>query len=1030
MPGTASLRVVRRCVIVAMICLPVVGLIGPHAMAFKPYTHNHTADTALQDVVDDGRITIDGRTYAVRPAVVAALRAWPAHYNAGVVGPDGFPDLTHGQSVVHPERTGAWLDHLFRRAWSAQADPAYTPMEGSQILAFTYGYLIHAAGDVWSHTLVNDFSGGVFPSLDESFFSDTDKVENAIRHVIVEGYIDDATPGFDGDPARGPAPGVNEDGDPDHSDDSTPGVPYAVPTGFVYDTLIDPAATLPGESRGPVIDFFLDLRAQLEQRKSEAGPVIERYLEAWIDDIDEGLEEWPKVGLAVTRALFDPQAYRDAQNSICRNEGKESDPTRIDCEDGVEVDDVLEHELDPFINEHLLSMMGLPDAAGNLRAILGALSELLDDVLGSTLDLVGRPIEEVERQIEELILEFILDKVEEQLGVDVEQLESFLTSPSHWLDQETVTLQLPGRGEVTLDLFGPGEHERLDALMGLPADHHADTTVDLPDGGSVASSRLADGVTYDPQRFEAAENSVTLSKLSLLDGAALNRYLGDQLAAPDEGGRILDDPSSVNTYVDGTTPANVMIQPLSGHAPWLLSIDADHAWRADGLPTFPSRPEGVLHGGNGLFPMWESCLLRPAFRRTFDDWENGELTFPALGDEVSADPSDTSQPSVSGPAAAGDVFEAEGTTFVGPEHELTVTAADEVFTDEHVDLRTMVSRAGGGADPVTHTTNPARFGIPLEGGDGRWSIDMVATDPCNPAGGDSSVAGRSETVVLDTTAPAITVASPAPEGVVFDSDETVTVDFSADDGDLGSGVAGVTATLDGDPVADDTMVASFDLGPGTHQIVTEATDNLGNAGDLTRTFVVRATAEGLLANLDEAWAEGLITDRDAYEGLRDKLEAAIASHDAGRHHVEHNQLGAFVNQLEALAGHTVDAELADTLIAFTHDLIENEPEGPGGDSPPSRPARGKGAGPPARRSARRAPRPRVRHRAGLTLLRQVLGRDVMLAFLSAHRRRGVVAAERDSVGAADCEGSPAGARPTGHGRPSANRRDGLGGYRA
>ena len=72
------------------------------AEAFKPYTHVVAAQPALADVVDDGRVTIDGREYAVSPAVVQALRDWPSYYQAGVIGPDGFPDLTFGQSTIHP----------------------------------------------------------------------------------------------------------------------------------------------------------------------------------------------------------------------------------------------------------------------------------------------------------------------------------------------------------------------------------------------------------------------------------------------------------------------------------------------------------------------------------------------------------------------------------------------------------------------------------------------------------------------------------------------------------------------------------------------------------------------------------------------------------------------------------------------------------------------------------------------------------------------------------------------------------------
>src|SRR5262249_28103436 len=42
--------------------------------------------------------------------------------------------------------------------------------------------------------------------------------------------------------------------------------------------------------------------------------------------------------------------------------------------------------------------------------------------------------------------------------------------------------------------------------------------------------------------------------------------------------------------------------------------------------------------GSGNFPLWESALLRPAFRKLFVDWQNGDRQFPDLGDPTSPDP--------------------------------------------------------------------------------------------------------------------------------------------------------------------------------------------------------------------------------------------------------------------------------------------------------------------------------------------------------------------------------------------------------
>src|SRR5829696_4875531 len=76
------------------------------AFAWKPYTHVQSGLTARADAVDDGKVTVAGKSYPVDSRVVDALRDWPSYYNAGVVGPDGFPDLTMGQSIIHPGADG------------------------------------------------------------------------------------------------------------------------------------------------------------------------------------------------------------------------------------------------------------------------------------------------------------------------------------------------------------------------------------------------------------------------------------------------------------------------------------------------------------------------------------------------------------------------------------------------------------------------------------------------------------------------------------------------------------------------------------------------------------------------------------------------------------------------------------------------------------------------------------------------------------------------------------------------------------
>jgi hypothetical protein len=87
---------------------------------------------------------------------------------------------------------------------------------------------------------------------------------------------------------------------------------------------------------------------------------------------------------------------------------------------------------------------------------------------------------------------------------------------------------------------------------------------------------------------------------------------------------------------------------------------------------------------------------------------------------------------------------------------------------------------------------------------------------------------------------------------------------------------------------------------------------------------VRSTSASLLQNLVAARAAGQVPDAATYQGLRDKLEAAVKSHTKGDHVTEWSQLQAFINQLAAQRGKGVSAATADGLTAFAKDLIASE----------------------------------------------------------------------------------------------------------
>jgi hypothetical protein len=53
----------------------------------------------------------------------------------------------------------------------------------------------------------------------------------------------------------------------------------------------------------------------------------------------------------------------------------------------------------------------------------------------------------------------------------------------------------------------------------------------------------------------------------------------------------------------------------------------------------------------------------------------------------------------------------------------------------------------------------------------------------------------------------------------------------------------------------------------------------------------------------------------------DEARASLDKHTGGRHEVEHNQLGAFVNLVEAQRGKSIEVATGNRLIAFAEDLI-------------------------------------------------------------------------------------------------------------
>jgi len=964
------------------------------ARAWKPYTHNYTGDRILADLdADAAQVRLNGVWYDVDPRVAAAIRACPACYLAGTVGPDGFPDLAYGQGVVHPLKTGEWLGRLVDEAWAAQGDPRYSAPEREKILAWTYGFLTHAAGDVWGHTLVNEFAGGVFPGVADILTS-PEQAAKAIRHILIEGVVGDATPGYDANPGRTVAPGGYGRLDGDVSEDATPGYAYDVPVAFVYDALVDehfptpwkdradgtyqpPKAPVRGEyieARGALVGGFLELAAGLEDFYEDDLPnpldaalsqyddtlaalravqadcsfsggwddvhdffacmpalislgwnalvdsaeafaaavltvaedlayvVLDAYLKAWNADIRAGLQHWAELGLGTTRALFDAQTRRAVQNEECRWDGDESTQLRANCEADVGLGKVLSKQAEPFIYAHGLSMAGAPDVTGDILSVLDTVGDVVDDILG-VLGLPFEPLREAKAELKEWIEDQIEAAISDAIGIDVEQLKEFLKKPSNYVCLREVQLPLPRLGVVTVPLFSAGEHERLDAYLGLSGTDHHDQLAGLPEGCGF----LKDEVAFDPGAVAAIRDTIIMGKLALMTGPQLDALLGGLL------GR------EIRTYAEHQ---NVLVKALDDRPPWLLLIDGDHGWRFDGLPVFGIRLPPDVHAGTGRMPLWESCVMRPAFRTLFQDWENPYAgrgpgpgvplqNFPALFDSPSSDV-------VNDPAAPASRLVPGGTWlldgdryYVARDHSLSVLAEELEPARGFPPAQLGIERAVY-TDPLLRPLPEAAApGAPfrVEGPDGSYFVDYHAADPCHPFTHGDEVASDGEPepvhtveVVLDGTAPAVTCGAP-PFGRTFTTDALSRIDFSA--ADAAVGLQGTSATLDGVlgahrpvPVASGDPLDAYLLAPGRRTVAVRALDRLGNEGTVPCRFEVIVTASSLRANLARALAEGGLHD-GLRRPLENLLDAAVKAHERGHHELERKLVLAFARVLGA-----------------------------------------------------------------------------------------------------------------------------------
>ena len=467
------------------------------AMAWKPTTHVYLGEQARNDALD-GKVTINRLNpatgeivgtigeFPVDPTILAAIRDFPSQYRAGILGPDAYPDILTGQQVIHPptnpDGSNRWLEYLWT---NSNQSPA--------IKAFVVGYLTHAAGDMYGHTFINNFTGAPFTLTPP---------DNAIKHILAEGYVDKRAPSPTFDVS---IQGVDDfiyrnlvDARPGTYLDQAllrqggEGTTYSVPR--IYSTL---RANLQRD-----IDGYYAAKAGYDRRRDDllraakncrwndfscsarkleiqaaavlaekgvymaANALPTTYKEYWRADIDSGLRAWVNTSHEVAKALF-------------FNPEKKADVDRAQT------------LLNNYVNEHLISMSGFPDVAGDLRAIAG---KVIDQI---TPTFLKAPIEQLKNNIYDAV-------IVRATGMTKEQLKNYFSNPALYFDD----VMTKGSGQsVNLNTFNT-QYLRLN--------------------GSDPNEK------FDYQKVAPAYNTVTMSKLLLLGTDGVKQLL-----------TALNDPSPI-----------------------------------------------------------------------------------------------------------------------------------------------------------------------------------------------------------------------------------------------------------------------------------------------------------------------------------------------------------------------------------------------------------------------------------------------------------------------------------------------------
>ena len=237
----------------------------------KTKTHIYMANLLIEDLRTNKIVLPNVGAFTPPEEIRTAVINHPAAFRAGAVGPDFYPDLLLGAGIIHPEHSGLWLELMFKRLIVS------VPAEREKNLAFTLGYMLHYAGDMFGHTYVNSYAGGWFPAVQE-ITDDLNKAKIVARHMLVETYMDQKVP-------KGTS------------------MELSPPIDFICDVftckeaqqLMHKLNVDDTKGTNPLASFIKrrqNVHALLLKTEIGMTPGVTHYVQNWEKDVDDGIKTW------------------------------------------------------------------------------------------------------------------------------------------------------------------------------------------------------------------------------------------------------------------------------------------------------------------------------------------------------------------------------------------------------------------------------------------------------------------------------------------------------------------------------------------------------------------------------------------------------------------------------------------------------------------------------------------------------------------------------------------------------------------